>query len=407
MQPRAIAQVIPDRRDWPRIVLDGIAGPVADSLLAFSREREWQLVDVGYYRGTLPLGLVPQGAIVGRLPDNELVRLLTKRRCPTVRIGQLPHPQDRRVPAVIEDLAAVGRAAAGHFAERGFRHVGYIGHIPWSDAKGIYDGLSASASERGIESHLLRFRSAGDDVVVRDRQRRSEFVEWVRSVPKPLGLLTYGDGMGVRLCRWCAEAGVAVPGEVAVLGHGNQGFTCESALITLSSIVPDFEGIAAIAVRTLEALMKGKPVPETTIRVPPLGVVIRESTDVLATRDPVVARALRFMWANLARALSVADIAGEVGVSRRTLERAFRHDLKRGVNREMLRRRIERSCELLRTTETSIADLAPLLGFGSKDYFHRAFRRALGTSPGRYRRGEREKRKEGAKGQGTEAERRM
>jgi hypothetical protein len=35
----------------------------------------------------------------------------------------------------VEDLAAAGRMAAEHFAERGFRHVGYRGCIPWSDSQ--------------------------------------------------------------------------------------------------------------------------------------------------------------------------------------------------------------------------------------------------------------------------------
>lgn len=59
MQYRDIAQVIPDRRDWP-------------------------------------------------IPSHPLVQTLLKRGCPTVRIGRLPHPEDDRVPAVMEDLVGVG-----------------------------------------------------------------------------------------------------------------------------------------------------------------------------------------------------------------------------------------------------------------------------------------------------------
>ena len=131
--------------------------------------------------------------------------------------------------------------------------------------------------------------------------------------------------------------------------------------------------------------MAGESIAETTVVIPPKGIVTRESTDVLATSNPIVAQALRYMWDHLALNLSVDDIAKAVGVSRRKLERAFQQDLGRGVNQELLRRRLGRSCELLRTTRMPIAELAPVLGFGSKDYFQRAFRKTMGTSPGKWR----------------------
>jgi LacI family transcriptional regulator len=133
-------------------------------------------------------------------------------------------------------------------------------------------------------------------------------------------------------------------------------------------------------------MMDGKAAPKSPTMVRPGGVVTRRSTDVLAVPDTGVARAMRFMWDHLDQNLSVDDIAAEAGMQRRKLERAFRRHLGRGVNAELRRKRLERCCELLRTTRISVTDLAPTVGFRSKDYLHAAFQRTFGTTPQKFRR---------------------
>ena len=105
--------------------------------------------------------------------------------------------------------------------------------------------------------------------------------------------------------------------------------------------------------------------------IPPKGVVERETTDVLATPDPHVAAALRYMWDHLDLDLSVDDIAREVGVARRTLDRLFHTHLHRGVNAELRRKRLEVFRDLLISTELPIAELAPMVGFGTMVHLQR------------------------------------
>ena len=187
------------------------------------------------------------------------------------------------------------------------------------------------------------------------------------------------------LCSMCTDVGLAVPEDVAVLGVGNVLGVCECNLPTLSSIDLDAAGVAETAVGMLDTLLQGCSIRQTTVKITPLGVVVRESTDVLAVPDRVVARALRHMWDHLEQNLGVADVAQAVGVSRRMLERQFRCALGRSVNEELRRKRLEQLQVLLRTTDTPIAKLAPLVGFQSVQYLHRAFRKAFRLSPRTYR----------------------
>lgn len=92
------------------------------------------------------------------------------------------------------------------------------------------------------------------------------------------------------------------------------------------------------------------------------------------------------MWDNITQDLSVNQIASHVGVNRRSLERAFRRDLGRGINQEYQRRRLEKAGQLLIQTDLSIADVSTALGFNAHTYFCRVFREAYGVSPAQYRR---------------------
>ena len=83
--------------------------------------------------------------------------------------------------------------------------------------------------------------------------------------------------------------------------------------------------------------------------------------------------------------LSVEDVARQVGLSSRQLERRFRRALDRSVNEEMRRKRLAEAKRLLRSTDCTIAELCTRVGFGSTTYLHRAFRAAFGTTPARYR----------------------
>ena len=161
------------------------------------------------------------------------------------------------------------------------------------------------------------------------------------------------------------------------------------APVALSSIDVARDEWGRQAAQLLQRLMHGAPAPPAPIMIPPRGIVVRHSTDVLAVDDPAVAQAMRFMWDHLERNLSVNHVAKAVDVPRRQLERAFRRHLKRGINAELRRKRLERCCELLRSTDITITDIAPMIGFRSGDYLHASFKQAFGVTPRQYRLGKR------------------
>jgi LacI family transcriptional regulator len=391
MRPAHISKVIGRRTRRTAIAVSTMPNAdVADRLLELADDHHWQLIGLAGYLGDLPADVAVAGALVAEPPTSPLVRQLIDRRVPTVRLGRMPHPLDKSVPAVMSDRSAVGRLAADHFAERAFEHFAFIGHPTWTYYRAFYRGLADGARELGCTPHLRRMHGeiqtkARKTTAARWRIQQEDFTRSLLKFPRPVGLLATSDRTAVRYIRWIAEAGLRVPEDVAVLGIGNDRFLCKAAPVAVSSIAHHWHRIIDTAVDMLNRQMAGESLDSTTVEVRPRGVVTRRSTDVLAAGDDNVVRALRFMWNHIDEDLSVDQIARAVDVSRRTLERAFERELGRGVFAEFQRRRLDRACEMLIQTDLTIAEVAGALGFSSQNYFGQVFRKAFGTSPGRYR----------------------
>jgi LacI family transcriptional regulator len=382
------------RRDRPLVVLSTREGRALDdatghAIAEQARAFGWDLLNLRFTNGSLPDDRKPSGALIQSLPTEPLARRLRTLGCPAVRLGKLPHPKDDLLPAVLPDFIATGRLAADHFAERRFRHVAYVGRKPWALLKSMYDAYRERAEELECGCHLLRLRTGPEKGTEKYDIRARQVGEWLIKLPKPVGILAFNDSEAATLCTMIRRAGLTVPEDVAVLGLGNSLLNCEMAPVALSSIDPSLDEWGRQAARLLDRLMRGEPAPASPVMIPPRGVVARRSTDVLAVEDPTVARAMRFMWDHLDQNVSVEDVALQAGVARRQLERAFRQHIKRGVNAELRRKRLERCCELLRSTEITISDIAPMIGFRSNDYLHASFKQAFGVTPRQYRLGKR------------------
>ena len=105
--------------------------------------------------------------------------------------------------------------------------------------------------------------------------------------------------------------------------------------------------------------------------------------DLPMPRDPRGVRAAGLIRAEPAAPHALAEVARASAASARTLERLFRSEtgLPFGVWRQ--RARLLRALQLLAGGD-SVAGVANAVGYESTSAFVAAFRRALGTTPGRY-----------------------
>jgi AraC-like DNA-binding protein len=101
--------------------------------------------------------------------------------------------------------------------------------------------------------------------------------------------------------------------------------------------------------------------------------------------DPIVQRALEIIWTHGHCPMSVSDIARQLPVTRRTLDRRFVEATGRSVLEEINACRLSRAKRLLTETELPVKMVAHLAGFNSTERMRVLFVERVGTSPTLYR----------------------
>jgi LacI family transcriptional regulator len=291
---------------------------------------------------------------------------------------------------VLCDNAAIGRLAAEHFLERGFRHLAFFnfGNY-WMETESA-PAFHRTAGAAGAQCHEIayhrHFGRTRPHPTLREPAAHRWLVEQLRRLPRPLGVFAAADDLALMVLRACGDAGLRVPEEVAVLGCNNEPLDCDFAPVPMSSVDPDLEQQGYTAARLLDRLMDGAPPPREPVIIQPKGVATRQSTDILAVPHVPTARALRFIWEHYREPIHTPEIAAAAGMSRRGLEHAFQQHLHRSIRAEINRRRIEHARELLVTTDLKVYEAAEQSGFHDVPNFYTHFRALTGLSPRAYRR---------------------
>ncbi|WP_441236148.1 DJ-1/PfpI family protein [Bradyrhizobium sp. 930_D9_N1_4] len=94
-----------------------------------------------------------------------------------------------------------------------------------------------------------------------------------------------------------------------------------------------------------------------------------------------------FVWAqrHLDRDLTIANLASQAGMSRRTFIRRFEDATGMSPGEWVVQARVAKARELLEGTRLPVESVATETGFGSADTMRHHFRARLGTSPALYR----------------------
>lgn len=289
---------------------------------------------------------------------------------------------------VCNDEAGVARTAAEHLLSRGLRHFAFVG---WP---AVEDGISLWESQRqkafadtvkkaGFSSSTYRWPTRAADRGW-GREQKS-LAAWLKSLPKPAGIMASNDQRARHVLEAARVAAIAIPDDLAVIGVDNDETLCELSTPSISSIALDTDTIGYQGAAMLDRLMHGRRVPRRAELVPPLGVIARRSTDMLAMADPTVVEAVRFMDANIGRPIRIADVLAVARLSRKTLEVRFRRVLGRTPHEELQRRRLERVKTLLQQTDWPLKQIARAAGFTYVEHLHLIFRREVGMTPAAFR----------------------
>jgi LacI family transcriptional regulator len=280
---------------------------------------------------------------------------------------------------VMSDNLEIGQRAAEHLISRGFQHFAYFGSEEDLYSRQRHEGFvkAIAAIGKPVLTRWMGSTQAG--------AAQEQTMQWLKSLPKPLGVMACNDVWAKALVELGLQHGTRVPEDVAIVGVDNDDLVCEMCDVPISSVAISAERIGFQAAALLADGMEGKPLPPGPIVVPPMGVVARQSSDVLAIADQEVARSVQFIREHAAEPMSVDDVVAELRISRRRLEQRFQAALGRTPASEIRRARIERARHLLEVTDVPLGQIALDCGFTDAPRLSKVFRREMGMTPSQYR----------------------
>ncbi len=280
------------------------------------------------------------------------------------------------------DNRAVGQMAADHLMNCRFRHFAFCGFegVYWSARRGR--AFCRRIRESGYNCHIYEPEKGIDSLWEKEAP---VMIEWLKSLPKPVGIMTCNDDRAQHVLDACHAAKIHMPAEVGIIGVDNDEFVCELGNPPLTSICLNPERLGYQAARVLAKVMSGRDPLRKTIVGGPTHVVPRRSTDILLLEDAEIADAIRFIRDNCDQPLRVDDVADAVAMSRRTLQQRFAGVVGMSVHKQILTERVARITQLLVETDLTVAQIAEKLNFSSPKQLDRVFIRLKEVAPTVYR----------------------
>jgi LacI family transcriptional regulator len=296
-------------------------------------------------------------------------------------------PIEEKTPgycSIVEKANTVGTVAAEHFLDRGFTRFAFCGydHMFWSRIR--QDGFVRRIAQAGFKVHLYEPQELSSRLTWETEQ--ASMADWLRALPKPAGLMVCNDDRAQQVVEAIKAARIRVPEEIAILGVDDDDMICELTHPPLSSVAMNFEEAGYEAAAQLDRQMAGGKASRKEIHLRPTHVHTRQSTDVLAVEDSIVADALRFIRNHAGDVLSVEDVVEAASTSRRLLERHFKDIVGASIYREIQRTHVERACRMLAETNWPLTEIAARCGFSNTVHFSVAFKRHMRQTPQQHRR---------------------
>jgi LacI family transcriptional regulator len=319
--------------------------------------------------------------------DPAVCEALSRVQLPVVATGgsyadEADYPPDRTYVAT--DNFKLVKLAYDHLIEAGLQNFACFS-LPKADvnrwAQEREKAFEALLQRDGIHGHI--YRGVGTSAQSWDSAVEQQ-IAWVRSLPKPVGIVAVTDARARQLLQACLCAGIAVPEQVALIGIDNDPLARVLTRVPLSSVIQGTVEMGRTAAHLLHQMLHGARFPNTRILVPPVGINVLASSRHEVRNHPHVMQAMHFIRQYACQGIKTEQVADYVGISRSSLEWYFRRELGRSVHDEILRFKLDAAKRLLQLADSNAAEIAVTCGFTSVQYLHAVFKRELGCTPREY-----------------------
>jgi len=342
----------------------------------------WRLISVPLEKagGRLPHEPMADGAVVATV-SQEFADWTAARASRVVNVAA--HPFGRHWPTVCQDDHAIGELAARHLAGLGFKHFAGLGKPGHGETPGRLTGFVQTLLDEGFASiHIAEHSLAQLPEPLRSRVQTFEKLS---DLPRPSGLLATNCYLGQEAILGCEAAGRHVPQDIAVLAADEDEFLAHTAYPPLSTVEIHSRLIGYRAAQMLDGMLSGQAPDSPLEKIPPVRVIPRQSTNVIAVDDPHLSAAMRYIQDHAHEAINVEDVVSQGCVNRRTLERRFAAAFGRTPHEAIMEAKLKIVRDLLTTTSMSVEQIAHRTGFCSPSHLSQMFRKHARMTPRAYR----------------------
>lgn len=323
--------------------------------------------------------------ILARINDSETAERILESRLPVIDLRGL-FAQDQ-IPFVGIDNYSVAATAFNHFNNRGFRSYALVGapegYHPHLDQRTRY--FKNIVQESGFKCDTFLDTRFGNPNMSWEQQQEQLSI-WVKGLKRNTAVLCVDDLTARETIDASLRCGLRVPEDLSVLGVDNDTYLCTLSKPELSSVVVNATRVGYEAARLLDSMMNnssGKSFSEKLI--PCDEIRTRQSTDIVAVGDPDLQLAMAYIHKNACAGIHVDNVVRQVPYCRSLIERKFKAAFGRSIHDEIFRVKLNRAQELLRESDHTLDIIAESSGFTSSIYLTQVFRKALNTSPGKWR----------------------
>jgi len=314
--------------------------------------------------------------VITSFPRHGFIQRLKAQGIPVVGVE---HEPSSGLPLIRGDDRAIGKMAFEHLRGLGHTRFAFWGTERLSRMRLRGEGFEEEVRREGLKwvtpSRVSGY-SGGDEAMQ----------AWLSEIEAPAAVFAQYVMDARRLLVNCVRLDIAVPEEIAILGVDDDELLCRANRPTLSTIDQGCHRIGYRAAEILADWIDGKaPPPEEPVLIEPSGVRQRRSTSQAVIEDPLVSRAMEYIWQHAREGIRVSDVSDSVHCSRRTLEMQFVKIMGRTIHSEIVRARLGHARTLLAETRISLGEIAERCGYAWQGQFTRAFNESFGENPSTYR----------------------
>lgn len=320
----------------------------------------------------------PDGCILAYCKNMNELR---KMNIPVIQTTSINKTES--IPYVMGNYDADGKMAVEYFQSLGFKNMGFFGVNKLSWSKGRCDSVKKYCAVNNMSLFVFNHETNLENINY--KSHFSKLIKWLKSLPKPIGILACNDDFGQILINACSMAGIKVPYEIAVLGVDNDELLCNITFPNMSSISRNLIQTASDICSSLAKMMDGNLIVPKIINTEPLGVVVRQSTDTIASDDQEVIKAIMFIRKNAHLPISVEEVVRETSIGKRRLYTRFKNVTGHSIHHEIQYTKLQRFKKLLKDSNLSVAEISYQMGFDDVTHVSRWFHGLEGISPTKWK----------------------